>query len=70
MADAKQKNKDELRASLRSKIEEKRMARGAKQHKEAVLDQTLKNIGIDKEKFKADVEAGRKQGGLEITMKK
>jgi hypothetical protein len=58
-----------LRDLCRAKRGEKRIMRSSKKQKEAILNKTLKQIGIDKEKFKADLEAVRKQGGLEINMK-
>jgi hypothetical protein len=64
------KSKEELRTLLRSKIGEKRISRSSKQKKEDILNKELKKIGIDKEKFKADLEAVRVQGGLQIDMKK
>ncbi len=71
MSDTKEKatRKKELRELLCAKIGEKRISRCSKQQKEAVLTQSLKKIGIDKDKFKADLEAVRNQGGLEINMK-
>ena len=68
-AEEKAARKKELKELLHAKIEEKRISRSSKQQKEAVLDQTLKKIGIDKDKFRADLEAVRKQGGLEVNMK-
>ena len=65
MADIKQ-----LSDLLKAKIAEKRISRSSKVQKEIVLDQTLKKLGIEKDKFKADLEAVRKQGGLEINLKK
>ena len=63
------KNKrQELRNMLKAKITEKQIQRSTKDHKEQVLDKTLKNIGIDKEKFKKDLEELKKQGGLKIDM--
>lgn len=56
-------------AALKAKIGEQRIQRGTKHNKEHILSQTLKNIGIDKKKFIADLEAVKKQGGLEINLK-
>lgn len=61
--------KQELRNLLKAKIGEQRIQRASKQNKEKILDQTLRKIGIDKEKFKQDLEAVKKQGGMEISMK-
>ena len=62
--------RDKLRAKLRAKLGEKKIDRSSKYAKEAIIDDNLKKIGIDKDKFKADLEAVRKQGGLEINIKK
>ena len=59
----------ELRNLCRSKRGELRIKRSSKRQKEDMLEKTLKQIGIDKEKFKADLEAVKKQGGFEINMK-
>ena len=63
-------NRDELRRKLRAKIEESRISRGSKQSKEKVLETTLKRMGLDKDKLKADIEALKKQGGLTINLPK
>lgn len=60
---------EELRNMLRAKIGEKCIMRGSKQHKENVLEKTLKQIGIDKNKFKSDIEAVKNQGGFTLNMK-
>lgn len=62
------KSNTELRNMLRAKIGEKRIQRSSKQNKENMLDKTLKDIGIDKEKFKKDLEEIKKQGGLEMNL--
>jgi hypothetical protein len=62
------KSSAELRNMLRAKIGEKRIERSSKQSKENILDKTLKDIGIDKEKFKKDLEEIKKQGGLEMNL--
>jgi len=54
---------------LNSKIKEKQIYRSGNNQKEKVLEKTLGSLGIDKDKFKADLEAVKKQGGLEINMK-
>ena len=63
------KSKEELKKILHSKIAEKRISRGTKLQKENILKKTLKNMGIDKDKFKKDLEDVKKQGGLEINIK-
>ena len=62
-------SRKELSNLLKSKLGEKRINRSSKLNKELILDKTLKNLGIEKEKFKADLEAVKKQGGLEINLK-
>lgn len=60
---------EELRNLCRAKRGEMRINRSTKLQKENILDKTLKQIGIDKEKFKKDLEAVKKQGGLELNIK-
>lgn len=62
------KSSVELKNMLRAKISEKRIERSSKQSRENILDKTLKDIGIDKEKFKKDLEEVKKQGGLDINL--
>lgn len=59
----------ELRVLFRSKKGEMSIKRSSKNKKEAILEKTLKKIGIDKDKFKSDLEAVKKQGGFEINIK-
>lgn len=66
---SREKKFKDMRALFKAKLGEKRIQRSSKATKERVLEQTLKQIGIDKEKFKADMEAVKKQGGLEINLK-
>lgn len=56
----------ELRNMLRAKIAEKKIERSDKKQKEKILEKTLKNIGIDKDQFKKDLEKVKENGGLEI----
>lgn len=60
--------RQELRNALKAKITEKQIVRSTKDRKEQVLDKTLKNLGLDKEKLKKDLEELKKQGGLKIDM--
>jgi hypothetical protein len=57
-----QMRKKELSNLLRAKIGEKQISRNGKAQKEAILDKTLTSLGLDKDKFKADLEAIKKQG--------
>ena len=63
------KNINPNRNDIRTKIGEKSILRSSKDNREAILDKVLHDIGIDKEKFKADLEAIKKQGGLELNIK-
>ena len=54
----------ELRNKLKLKLNEKSLSRSTKIKKEAVVDKKFKKLGIDKEKFKSDLEAVKKQGGF------
>ncbi len=54
--------REALLNKLREKIGEKEISRNTKKNKEKILDKGLKDLGIDKEKFK-------KQGDLEINLK-
>lgn len=65
----KEMKRKQLSSLLKSKISEKQICRSGKNQKEMVLEKTLGSLGIDKDKFKADLEAIKKQGGLEINMK-
>jgi|688.fasta_scaffold32015_6 hypothetical protein len=62
-------SRKELSNLLKSKLGEKRINRSSKLNKELILNKTLKELGIEKDKFKADLEAVKKQGGLEINLK-
>jgi predicted DsbA family dithiol-disulfide isomerase len=55
--------RQELRKKLRDRIGEKQIKRSNKENKEKVLTQTLESMGIDKERFKKDLEALQKSGG-------
>jgi hypothetical protein len=68
--DDKTKEREKLRQKLRYKIGEGRISRSNKQHKELILEKTLKKMGLDKDKLKADIEAVKKQGGLTLNLSK
>ena len=63
------KNINQNRNDLKAKIGEKSILRSSKENREAILDKVLHDIGIDKNKLKADLEAINKQGGLEVNIK-
>lgn len=69
MEEDKKMKRKQLLDLLKSKIQDKQIGRSGKDQKEKVLEKTLGSLGIDKDKFKADLEAVKKQGGLEISMK-
>ena len=58
----------ELLQKLRGKIGEHKMKRSSKETREKVFSEGLKEMGIDKEKFKEDLENIKKQGGLNISL--
>ena len=63
------KNINPNRNDLKAKIGEKSILRSSKDNREAILDKVLHDIGIDKNKLKADLEAINKQGRLEVNIK-
>lgn len=64
------KDREELKKRLRARIEEGKISRSSKVVKQDILDKTLKNMGIDKEKLEKDMEEVKKQGGLTINLNK
>lgn len=65
-----QKKIENIKTMFRAKMEERKIGRSSKIIKENILDKTLKQLGVDKEQFKADLEAVKRQGGLQIDLKK
>ena len=65
----KNEQREKLRAKLKEKLGEKCIMRSSKHTKKAIFDKTLSDMGIDKEKFKQDMEDVKKQGGLTIDNK-
>ena len=59
-----------LKTLLKNKISDKKMGRSGKKQNELILGQTFEKFGIDIDKFKDDLKALQKQGGLEINLKK
>ena len=55
-------NRELLRAKLRDKVEESRIERSNKNIKNKILHQTLKEMGIDKDKLTKDMENVKKEG--------
>ena len=62
--ESKVESKDSLRNSLKTKILEKNMKRCSTVRRDGLMEKDFKKFGIDKEKFKADLEALKKQGGF------
>lgn len=65
-----QKKIENIKSMFRTKMEERKIGRSSKIIKENILEKTLKQLGVDKDKFKADLEAVKKQGGLQVDLKK
>jgi hypothetical protein len=63
-------DREELKKRLKARIEEGKISRSSKLAKQDILDKTLKNMGIDKEKLEKDMEEVKKQGGLTINLNK
>jgi hypothetical protein len=55
-------NRELLRAKLRDKVEESRIERSNKNIKNKILHQTLKEMGIDRDKLTKDMEEVKKEG--------
>lgn len=53
-----------LRNNLKNKIKEQKLKRSSNIKKELIADKNFKKLGIDKQKFKDDLEALKKQGGF------
>jgi len=66
----RQELRQKLREKLRAKIGDSKISRGTKHSKEMVLENTLKKMGLDKDKLKSDIMAVKKQGGLTINLSK
>ena len=60
--------KADLKAKLRERLYAQRISRTTKHNRERTVDQALKNLGIDQEKFKADLAAVKAQGGLTMNL--
>ena len=63
-------NKEELRKTLRAKIEEKRISRSGKKQKEKILEKTMQEMDLNYAELKEDLEKIKKKGGLYLTLKK
>ena len=67
----KMENKrEELRAKLRAKLSESKINRSSKKQKDQILTTTLKDMGIDKDRLTADMEAVKKEGGFTLNLSK
>jgi|LakMenE18May11ns_1017448.scaffolds.fasta_scaffold9959251_13 hypothetical protein len=66
-----QDGNNELKNKLKHKINDQSLKRSSNVKKELLIDKNFKKLGIDKQKFKDDLEAVKKQGGFsEEQMKK
>jgi len=61
--------KDKLKDKLKEKMQLLKLKRSTKRSRDTFVDNKLKNIGIDKEKLKNDMEQIKKQGGLTFDLK-
>jgi len=61
--------KDILKDKLKEKMQLLKLKRSTKRSRDTFVDNKLKNIGIDKEKLKNDMEQIKKQGGLTFDLK-
>ena len=57
-------DKNEAKTKLRNKILEKNLKRSSNVRRDTMMDRDMKKMGIDKERFQADLEAIKKQGGF------
>lgn len=55
-----QTRQHELRKKLRERINEKKITRSNKQNREKILDETLTQLGIDKERLKSEMKILKK----------
>ena len=55
--------RQKLKNKLKAKIGEKNIYRKNKKTKEQILNTTMKQLGLDYNKLKADIIAVKKQGG-------
>ena len=53
-------SREELRAKLRAKIQEKKIGRSSRQCQEHVIDESLRKAGIDKDEFRKNLEIFQK----------
>ena len=70
MEEEKDKIRDDLRAKLRAKLSESKINRSSKKQKDQILTTTLKDMGIDKDRLTADMEAVKKEGGFTLNLSK
>jgi hypothetical protein len=59
-----EQERDKLKTLLKDKLNYKKNGRCNKKQKQKIFNQTLESFGIDVDKFKEDVKAVQKQGGL------
>ena len=59
----REKKRQELKQKLKAKIEERQIHRCPKDTKEKILTDTLKSMGIDKERLMKEMDILKKAGG-------
>ena len=62
-------NREALRRKLRQKLGEKKITRGTRKTQEKIFEKSLKKMGLDKDRFKKDLEAVKKQGSISLDVK-
>ncbi len=68
--ESKKESRNKLQEKLRAKIKDKSMCRVGKENSKKMLDRAFAQLGIDKEKLMADIQAVKKQGTLNTTMER
>jgi hypothetical protein len=61
--------KNKLRTALKERISAKQIGRSSKQNRENVLEKTLKEAGLDKNKFMEDLKKVGKDQTFEMSLK-
>lgn len=61
---------NELRNKLKAKLSEQKITRSSKFSKEIILKESLKKMGIDRDKLKKDMVEVNKKGGLSFNLNK
>jgi len=59
-----EQERDKLKTLLKDKLNHKKNGRCSKKQKQKIFNETLESFGIDVDKFREDVKAVQKQGGI------